>query len=552
MTRAAQAPGTWMTPTPVEYRDPHYALHPDGTRVERLEDITRQRAAATPDLPAVITADTRTTFAELDRDASRVGQALLRDGVTVGDRVCYIGENASSFLAVLFGGSKMGAIPTALNFRLSVPEMEFILGNSEPSVVVLGHGQERLVEAAAAVPSVKRVVTLSAQGDGRRTPGATVVGWEAWLDGVSDEDPGHRRSPDDTALMFYTSGTTGRPKGIELTGANIGQAIAAMHYLLELDTDCVALAPVPFFHVSGFGLALVSVVNGAALLLLNPTGPADLIRILQAYAVTHAVAVPTVIQFLLGQPEVRTADWSALRYMVYGSSPIPEPVLRDATAVFGCKFLQSYGLTESTGGVTMLSPEDHRPTPETAHRLRSAGRPMANVPVRVVDPVTLEDLPHGERGEVLIGGGHVMRRYWRNPEATSAAITPDGWLRTGDGGSMDAEGYLFLHDRLKDMIVSGGENVFPAEVESILTGHPGVAHAAVIGIRSARWGESPFAVVVRAPGSDLDEVGLIAWAREKMAHYKCPVGVAFVDALPLNASGKLLKTRLREDYADPS
>ncbi|WP_225985870.1 long-chain-fatty-acid--CoA ligase [Janibacter melonis] len=534
----------YMAPTPDSYRDPHYALHADGTRVERVEDILRRRAAATPDLPAVLEPGRTTTFAELDAMASRVAQSLIADGVRPGDRVTYVGENAPSFLAVLYGASKMGAIPTALNFRLAVPEVEYVLAHSSPAVVVLGRDQERLAQVAAAQPSVRRVVT----------PEATEcsTGYDEWTWDAPSDDPGYARDPQDTALMFYSSGTTGRPKGIELTGANLGQAIAAMHYVMELDTDCVALAPVPFFHVSGFGLAIVANVNGAALLLRNPTSPMDLFRILQEHDVTHAVAVPTVIQMLLQVPEVREADWSTLRYLVYGASPMPEPVLRDATEVFGCKFLQSYGLTESTGGVTMLSPEDHRPTPETAHRLRSVGRPMPNVPVRVVDPVTLEDLPFGERGEVLIGGGHVMKGYWEAPEASAAAVMPDGWLRTGDGGSMDADGYLYLHDRLKDMIVSGGENVYPAEVESVLTGHPGVAQVAVIGVPSQRWGESPMAVVVRAAGAEgeaLTETGLVTWARERMAHFKCPVSVAFVDALPLNASGKLLKTELRSRFA---
>ncbi|MCL8250030.1 long-chain-fatty-acid--CoA ligase [Aeromicrobium fastidiosum] len=530
-----------LTPVPPEYRDPEYALHADGSRVERLEDVPRRRAAATPDLPAIIQPSGVTSFAELDRHASRVAQALLRDGVQAGDRVAYIGENAPSFLAVLYGASKMGAVPTALNFRLAVPEIEYILGNGEPSVVVLGRGEERLAEAAAAVPSVRTVVTVEA--------GPHSVAYDAWLEGVSDDDPGYSRGPDETALMFYTSGTTGRPKGIELTGPNLGKAIAAMHYVLELDTTSIALAPVPFFHVSGLGLALVSNVNGSALLLRNPTSPADLCQILQEEKVTHAVAVPTVIQFLIAIPEAQTADWSALTYMVYGSSPMPEPVLREATALLGCKFLQSYGLTESTGGVTMLSPDDHRPTPETAQRLRSVGRPMPNIPIRIVDPVTLEDKPVGERGEVWIGGAHVMKRYWRNEEATTATITPDGWLRSGDGGSIDADGYLYLHDRIKDMIVSGGENIFPAEVESLLTEHPAVAQVAVVGVPSATWGESPLAVVVPAPGAEVTEAELISWARERLAHYKCPTAVAFVDALPLNASGKLLKRSLREQFS---
>ena len=222
---------------------------------------------------------------------------------------------------------------------------------------------------------------------------------------------------------------------------------------------------------------------------------AELRSFLVEERVSHAVLVPTLLQTLLTEPGVHEADWSRLRYVIYGSSPIPRPVIEEATRVFGCDFIQSYGLTETTGGMTVLDGADHLDPDE--RRLRSAGRAFRTAEVRVVDPVTLEDVAPGARGEVLVRGPMVMKGYWRNPEATSAALTEDGWLRTGDGGSVDADGYLYLHDRLKDMIVSGGENVFPAEVESVMTGHPEVAQVAVVGVTSARWGESPLAVVVR-------------------------------------------------------
>jgi long-chain acyl-CoA synthetase len=336
-----------------------------------------------------------------------------------------------------------------------------------------------------------------------------------------------------------------------LSSASIGQALATMHYDMELDTTSVAMAPIPYFHVSGFGLALVANLNGSALLLEMATEPSALIDLLVRRRVSHAAVVPTLIQRLVNLPESRQADWSALKYLVYGSAPIPLPVITEATGIFGCKFLQSYGLTESTGGVTVLWPEDHLPEPGREIQLRSVGRPMPGVEVKVVDPETLEEVGVGVRGEVLIGGGHLMLGYWRRPEATAAVLTEDGWLRTGDGGSFDEHGFLYLHDRLKDMIVSGGENVFPAEVESVLTGHPDIAEVAVIGVASEQWGESAYAVAVAAPGSEPDAEQIIAWSRERLAHFKCPVGITFVEALPRNASGKLLKRDLRERFAGP-
>ncbi|GII32675.1 long-chain-fatty-acid--CoA ligase [Planotetraspora mira] len=524
--------------------DAGYALHADGTRVDRLADIVRRRAAATPDLPAVIEAGRVVTHAELDERSSRVAQALLADGVRAGDRIAYIGVNAASFLEVLYGAAKIGAIATAVNNRLAPPEVARILADAEPAVLVLGAGDERLTSTAA--PSVVRVVTAE--------PVAGATPYESWLAGQPPVDPDTRPDPDATAVIFYTSGTTGTPKGIMLSGRNLGRALATMHHEIDLDETSVAMAPIPYFHISGFGLALIAAVNGAAILLENATAPEELRDLLIARRVSHAVMVPTLIQRLVSLDGVTAHDWSALKYVVYGASPIPLPVIVRATETIGCRFIQSYGLTESTGGVTMLTAADHLPGPGQERRLLSAGKAMHGVPIRVVDPAALpgeiRDLPPGERGEVLIGGGHVMLGYWRNPAATEAAVLPGGWLRTGDGGSFDEDGYLYLHDRLKDMIVSGGENVYPAEVESVLTAHPAVAEVAVIGVPSEQWGEVPHAVVVLRPGAA--QVGaddVIAFARERLAHFKCPRGVTFAEALPRNASGKLLKNRLRETHS---
>jgi long-chain acyl-CoA synthetase len=310
----------------------------------------------------------------------------------------------------------------------------------------------------------------------------------------------------------------------------------------------VAMAPIPFFHISGFGIALVATLNGSALLLEAETDPAALVDLLVRRKVSHAAVVPTLVQRMVNLPGAADADWSALKYLIYGSAPMPLPIIQRATALFGCKFLSSYGLTESNGGVTILWPDDHFPVPGREQQLRSVGRIMPGVEMKVVDPQTLQEVPVGTRGEVLIRGGHVMLGYWQNQAATDAVFTPDRWLRTGDGGSFDELGYLYLHDRLKDMIVSGGENIFPAEVESVLTGHPGVAEVAVVGVPSEAWGESPYAIVVRTPGYNFSAEELITWSRDRLAHFKCPVGVEFVDALPRNASGKLLKNRLREQH----
>ena len=521
-----------------------FARLPDGRPVVRIADILRANAAATPDAPAIIEADAVTSFAALDRLANRVANALARDGVRPGDRVAFLGSNSPAFLAVLYGAAKMGAIPTALNNRLAPAEISHILADAQPSVVVVGAGDDQHLPAAAPTVGLLRLVT---GGDASEQTGATA--WADWLLDVATTDPGVRQDVDDTAVIFYTSGTTGPAKGIELTGRNIGIALSPLQHTIKLDRSSVATAPIPFFHIAGIGLALVATLNGSALLLESAASLPDLVELWQRHRVSHAVVVPAVLQVLINVPGVAGADFSALRYLIYGAAPIPVPVLTRATEIFGCSFVQSYGLTESTGGITILTPQDHRPAPGLEKRLQSVGRPLPGSQVRIVDPVTMEELPAGQRGEVLIGGDLVMKGYWRRPEATLATILPGGWLRTGDGGSLDADGYLFLHDRIKDMIVSGAENIYPAEVESVLSGHPDIAEIAVVGVPSQRWGESPFAIAVARTGFEPSAQEIITWARERLAHFKCPVGVRFVDALPRTASGKIRKADLRRQLA---
>jgi long-chain acyl-CoA synthetase len=511
--------------------------------VYALADIIRKRAAATPDAIA-LEAGRPATFAELDRRSSQVAQALQAKalpagGVRPGDRVAYIGASGPEFAEVMYGAAKCRAIFTAVNNRLSAREVLAILADAEPRVVI--------TDPAAA--------SLVAGFDDLGFNGAVLVtdgGYQSWCDAAPAEDPGEQAGPGETALLLYTSGTTGAPKGVELTGRNLGCALHELHTDIGLDTKSVCAAPIPFFHIAGLGMLLAANLNGGDLLLDQAPDMAGILRMLAERHVTHAVLVPTVLQRLLALPEARTTDWSALSYIVYGASPIPLPVLQAATEIIGCKFLQSYGLTESTGGFTLLGPADHVPAAEFEHRLRSAGRPMAASPVRVVDPETLEDCPPGQGGEVIMSGSRVMKGYWRKPEQTAEVMLPGGWLRTGDGGSFDADGYLYLHDRLKDMIVTGGENVYPAEVESIMTGHPAVAEVAVVGIPSADWGESPWAAVVLSPGASVSEAELIAWTRDRLAHFKCPSGVTFAPILARTASGKLQKQAIRATLTPPA
>ena len=341
-----------------------WSYHPDGSPVYSLADIIRKRSAITPARIALTEAGRTTAFAELDQRSSQVARALQRKDVRPGDRVAYIGASGPEFAEVMYGAAKCRAIFTAVNNRLSAREVLAILADAEPRVVVVDP------PAAALVADVG---TLGMDCDTLITD----LDYLAWRDYAPADDPGEMAAPDETALILYTSGTTGVPKGVELTGRNLGCALHELHASIELDEGSVCAAPVPFFHVAGLGMLLAANLNGGNLLLEQQADIAGVLRLLVDRKVTHAVLVPTVLQRLLALPECKTTDWSALRYVVYGASPIPLPVLRDATEIIGCSFLQSYGLTESTGGFTLLGPADHVPAEDLAHRLRSAGRPCA-------------------------------------------------------------------------------------------------------------------------------------------------------------------------------
>jgi fatty-acyl-CoA synthase len=281
--------------------------------------------------------------------------------------------------------------------------------------------------------------------------------------------------------------------------------------------------------------------------------PAAILSLIEQHGITNALLVPAVLQFLLMMPNIDEVDFSTMRCMVYGASPITEQVLVGSMQKMGCKFVQAYGLTETTGGITILRAHDHDPGGPKAYLLRSAGEPWGDVELRIVDAATMAELPDGEVGEVWCRTAQNMKGYWANPEATAEAFPEGrdehgrGWFRTGDAGYLK-DGYLFIHDRVKDMIVSGGENVYPAEIENVLMKHPDVADVAVIGVPHEKWGETVKAIITPAPGTDPTEQALIAYCKENLAGYKCPTSVERMDAIPRNPSGKVLKTELRKPY----
>ncbi|MEH3143131.1 MAG: long-chain-fatty-acid--CoA ligase [Mycobacterium kyogaense] len=498
-----------------------------------LADVVRGQGLQRPGAAALIVGDRTITYGELDDRSNRVAQAFAAAGVRRGDRVAFIDRNGAEFFEVTAGLAKLGAVGVPVNWRLAPAEMAHILADCGASVVVVGADFFGHVEAIEAQLSAA-VIAIGAHP---RWPT-----FDDWVRRHPAADPGVVTGPDDLVLLMYTSGTTGLPKGAMLSNANYVCKTRGVAGPWQLGPDAVSMAVMPLFHMAGSGWAFAGLWHGARTVVLRDVDPVAILDAIGTHRVTNMLVVPAVVRMLLGTPGSAGADVSSLRIVVFGASPISDDVLRRGVQRFGAVFAQVYGMTETTGSITQLSAADL--TPET---MRSCGTPYPWVQLRIVSSDGL-DVPTGGVGEVWTRSAQNMLGYWQNPDATAATLTPDGWLRTGDAGYLDADGLLYLHDRIKDMIVSGGENVFPAEVENVLMTHPDVADVAVIGVPDDRWGEAVKAVVVPAAGTRPSEQALIDFARAHLGGFKLPKSVDFVDSLPRNPSGKILKRAVREPY----
>jgi long-chain acyl-CoA synthetase len=509
--------------------------------IETIAGLARVHGRERPDRPAITYGDRTWTFGELDARSSQVAQALASEGLGPEDRVAFLDKNSVEYFELLLGGAKLNAVNVAVNWRLAPPEVAHIVQDAEAKVFVVGQEFVPVLDQIEAeLASVKKIIVV---GDHARHQS-----YEDWVASQPAEDPGVQSQPDDVAFQLYTSGTTGLPKGVMLTNHNLFALLPTAAPDWGFDEDSVNLVAMPLFHIGGSGYATVGLFVGCHTILMREVDPMAMLQLMVEKSVTNVFAVPAVLQFMLMVPGVREMDFSALRTVVYGASPISVEVLSKSIETFGCDFIQAYGLTETTGAIVCLMPEDHDPHGPNAHRLRAAGRAMAGVELRIVSPETGTDAAVGDVGEIWARTGQNMKGYWQKPEETAATITPDGWLKTGDAGYLDDEGYLYIHDRVKDMIISGGENIYPAEIENALMSHPGVADVAAIGVPSEKWGETVKAIVVKADGADPTPEEIIAFSRERLAHFKCPTSVDFVDALPRNPSGKILRRELRAPH----
>jgi long-chain acyl-CoA synthetase len=508
-----------------------------------IRHLARQQA----DEEMLVQGRQRRTWAEEFAVSCRVAWAARREGLDAGDRIAFLDRNGIAYFDFLFGGSLIGAVNVAVNWRLAPAEMAAIIDDSgAPVLAIHADYLPALADMGSGLPSVRRIVVIGDSAAVCADPRS--VSFDAWIDGSPTDDPGHVGDPGEVSMQLYTSGTTGLPKGVMLTNANLSTAIAEAGITFHISDDTVSLVAMPLFHIGGSGWALCAMSRGGRSIILRDVDPALLLGLIASERITEMFVVPAVLMLLLATPTLAATDLSSLRLVFYGASPISEDVLVKCMAAFGCAFCQVYGMTETTGAITALRFEDHDPDGPRRGLLRSAGKPHESVGLRVVDPDTGRDAALGEVGEVWTRSPYNMAGYWGKPEETAATIDSDGWLRTGDAGYFDAEGYLYLHDRIKDMVVSGGENIYPAEVENVLLAYPTVVDAAVIGVPDEKWGETVKAIVVVAPGETLDEGAVIAHCRSRLAHYKCPTSVDATDALPRNPSGKILKRELRAPY----
>jgi long-chain acyl-CoA synthetase len=508
-----------------------------------LGDIARRNACFYPDKPAFVMGDRRVSFAEYNARLNRLVDGLRRRELRAGDRLAFLSRNSLECLDVLGAGEKGGFPVAPLNFRLTAGELARSVERVAPRALFV---QSQYVETAEAVVDLLDHDVVLVALDGTATGGWTSL--DELLASGDDREPSGEALPGDVCYLMSTSGTSGTPRAAMLT--HRGQWLNAATLALEMRLSPVDrhLASMPLFHVGGRAVVLAHTLRGCTVHIHDGFDAGAVARDVESHLITTTQVVPTMLSWLL-EEKLERVDLSSLRLVWYASAPMPVELLRRGIDRFGRVFIQGYGQTESGPLATVLHPEDHHLEGEGSELLASCGRAVPGVQVRIVGEDGA-DLEAGATGEIVIQSDFNMAGYWREPELTADVIV-DGWLRTGDMAWMDPLGYIFIVDRKKDMIISGGENVFPREVEEILYTHPAVLEAAVIGVPDPTWGESPRAIVVRRPGAEVAEHELVGFCRQRLAHYKCPAAVEFRDDLPKTPSGKVLKRTLREPYWQP-
>ena len=512
-------------------------------------------SAVLPDREALVSGDgkKRLTYEQMASNVTRLANALQDRGVGVGSRVAIMATNSPEYVEVYYACAKLGACFVPVNYRAKREELAYMLNASEASVVFVGDRYvELLTSLHAELPTVREAFGLEGTASGLTSIDQLIAsGAEDEIFVDVDED--------EASVLIFTSGTTAVPKGVELTYLNL--SLYVMNTMSPADPEAPhdkTLVSVTIAHVSGITAMLSSIWGGRTLVILPQFEPEQWLEAVQREGVTHAFVVPTMLQRLMDYPYFDRFDLSSLQLVTYGAAPMPFETVCRAVETFSCGLMNAYGQSESTSSLTFLGPDDHRldgTSEENAkklHRLRSVGRPMDDVDLAIVDAAGQRQ-PAGAEGEVAVRSARVMKEYLNQADATAETVH-DGWLHTGDVGFLDEDGYLFLTGRIKDLIIRGGENISAGEIEATLDSHPAVAESAVIGVPDPEWGETVKAVVVLYPGHTDHYTlrnQLKGYSRDRLASYKSPAYIAFVDELPRNPMGKVLKTDLRRDHGAP-
>lgn len=506
-----------------------------------LTQCLHRMTQRTPEAAALVDGDERLSWADLRDRVARFAGALHTLGVQPGDRVALLARNGSHYAEYLLGTFWAGGVINPVNARWSAAEIAFSLVDCDTSVLIVEPFFDALIsDIRAAAPHLRHVVS---------TATSSIVGVadrRDWLE-TANAVPDALRRGHDLAAIMYTGGTTGKPKGVMLSHSNIGFSLLGTLSQPGAAPGAVFLHSAPLFHIGGLAGLFLALYAGAACVFLPAFDPIAVLEAIGTHRITDIFLVPTMLRMLVDHPRFAQFETGSVRLVRYGASTIDQALLARLVAAFPqTSFCQAYGMTELSPTCCLLAPSDHSPEAFANGRARSAGRATSICEVRIVGPDGSE-LPRGGSGEIAVRGPNVMLGYWGRPEET-AAVLRDGWMHTGDVGRMDAEGYVTIVDRLKDMIVTGGENVYSAEVETVLSTHPGIAALAIIGLPDENWGERVHAVVVARPGVEIDIAGIQDHCRASLAGYKLPRSLSLVDELPLSGVGKILKTELRERF----
>jgi len=504
--------------------------------------------AICPDKEAIVFEGNRFTFSKLNERVNRLANALLGMGVQKGDRVAFLHVNCSQCVETYFAVARTGGIYVPLNFRAKANELSYMINTAEAGTVLAG---ERYIELVNSIRPQLSTVRDYISIDG---PHEGYTCYEDALASASDDDVFTDIADEDTTILMYTAGTTGFPKGVMLSHNSF--SIYVLENVTPADpvTEEKNILTVPLYHVAGIQAMMAAIYGGRTLVMERQFEPAEWMGLVQDEKVGRAMMVPTMLKQLMDHPDFSKYDLSSMQVITYGAAPMPLPVIRKAMDVFpGVSFINAFGQTETASTITTLSPEDHvivgteEEKEKKLRRLSSIGRPMSDVQMKIMDEEG-NTLPPGEVGEIVARGPRVMSGYWKETEKTAKTIDKDGWVHTGDMGYVDEDGYFFLAGRTTDMIIRGGENISPEEVEGVLHDHPKIEEAAVIGVPDEEWGEVPMCVVVLKQGETATEADIIEYCRAALASYKRPRTAVFVNELPRNQMGKVLKRVLREQY----